>query len=162
MLQLLSNDDILAGSFRSWITKWTIDICRIYFSVVWKSLIEVEMTLDGEFNGMVLGYKRLKRWVYSSDKRLQSLCDFFFNPCCCIHWLSVIISVATGPKNVFNTFSIQLKWMLRIVNISVHNIAYFCSEFYRSGISHFEYHSAKALQGQKLVTLKPLRLHIEI
>lgn len=52
--------------------------------------------------------------------------------------------------------------MFPIVNISVHNIAYFCYEFYRSRVKGIEYHSAKTPQGQKLVTLKPLRLNIEI
>lgn len=36
-------------------------------------MIEVEMTLNWEFSGIGLGYKKLKRWVYISDKRLQTL-----------------------------------------------------------------------------------------
>lgn len=133
------------------------------FQCSMKIIDRSKMTLDCEFNGMVLGYKRLKSWVYISDKRLQTLCDFFFfYPCCCTHWLSVIISVVTGPKNVFNIFSIQLKWMFPIVNISVHNIAYFCYEFYRSRIKVIEHYPAKTPPWQKLVTLKPLRLNIEI
>ena len=69
-------------------------------------MIEGEVTPNQEFNGMVLGYKRLRSWVYISDKRLQTswnlkkkkqlaviITDYLF-----------IISVATGPKNVLNIF----------------------------------------------------------
>lgn len=48
------------------------------FQCSMKIIDRSKMTLDCEFNGMVLGYKRLKSWVYISDKRLQTLCDFFF------------------------------------------------------------------------------------
>lgn len=61
-------------------------------------MLEVEMTLNYEFNGMVLGYKK----PMSSIKDHSPYVNFFKNPCCCTHWLSTIISVATGgPKNEY-------------------------------------------------------------
>lgn len=38
-------------------------------------------------------------------KKITDLMKFKKNYCCYTHWLSVIISVATGSKNVFNIFS---------------------------------------------------------
>lgn len=49
-----------------------------------------------------------------------------------------------------------------MINISIHKIAYFSYEFYRTRIRVTEYHIAKILQWKKLVTLKPLRMNIEI
>lgn len=38
----------------------------------------------------------------SSIKDHSPYVNFFKNPCCCTHWLSTIISVATGgPKNEY-------------------------------------------------------------
>lgn len=37
-------------------------------------MLEMEMTLNCELNGMVLGYRKCKSRVCVSDKRLQTLC----------------------------------------------------------------------------------------
>lgn len=140
--------------------------CRIYFSMLLKLLRKVEMTLTCEFNGMVLVMRVWKGWVYISHKRSQTLWNFFLILAVVFTDYLLLLVWPLDQKNVFNIFSIQLEWMLPIINISSW-YSILLQWVLQSWIKVIECHTAQILQWisvilQKLVTLKPLSLNIEI